>query len=306
MRSLLWFPPALAYTARGRQKLLPERRNFPLAGTYFPMHPPIRPARVPGQALRPDRSLEEEHMKFTQRMRTSSRTTRVLGLAAGTALLGVAAVGVVDATASHARRPPAATLAALSHPRLAPGSAVKAGRLPTRSRSDLARKQARSRRPGRAGEPAREGRVISAGIRAAGGEVVFYGVRIHSRQLPGVTFGIMAGRRDSAGGLTPEVETNETQGSASSAGFHAVEAASSVGSPAVAIPEFGYYAGPAATITARAGGRQVQAHLARWSANSRIVIFWFTPSTGNAPHNLTAYNMAGHKLPAGHSTSGHG
>ena len=131
--------------------------------------------------------------------------------------------------------------------------------------------------------PAREGRVISTGINDAGGELVFYGVRIHAQQLPGITFGIMAGLRDSAGRLTPEVETNETQGSASSAGFHAVEAASSVGSPAVAVPEFGYYAGPAATITAQQGGRQVQAHLARWSADPRIVIFWFARQRRQRP-----------------------
>ena len=224
----------------------------------------------------PVRNLEEEHVKFTQRMRASSMTTRVLGITAGTALLGVAAVGVAGATASHAGRSQPATLAALSHPRLSAG-------------------------------PAREGRVISTGIKDSGGELVFYGVRIHTQQLPGVTFGIMAGLRDSAGGLTPEVETNETQGSASSAGFHAVEAASSVGSPAVAVPEFGYYAGPAATITAREGGRQVQAHLARWSANPRIVLFWFTPSsTGGTPQNLTAYSPAGHTLPAGNSAPGHG
>jgi hypothetical protein len=116
-----------------------------------------------------------------------------------------------------------------------------------------------------------------------------------------------AALRGRTGGLTPEVETNETTGSGSSSGFQAVEVASSVASPAVAVPEFGYYTGPAATITAREGGRQVQAHLDRWSANPRIVIFWFSPGTspGRAPHNLTAYNTAGHRLPAGHSTPGH-
>ncbi len=72
----------------------------------------------------------------------------------------------------------------------------------------------------------------------------------------------------------------------------------------MAIPEFGYYAGPAATITAQQGGRQIQAHLARWSANTRIVIFWFTPSS--ALQDLAAYNAAGQQLPAGHVTPGHG
>ena len=56
---------------------------------------------------------------------------------------------------------------------------------------------------------------------------------------------------------------------------------------------------PAVTITAQAGGQQVQAHLAQWNASPRIVIFWFSPSTGpgHAPHHLTAYNAAGHSCP---------
>jgi len=55
-------------------------------------------------------------------------------------------------------------------------------------------------------------------------------------------------------------------------------------------------------------GRQVQAHLARWSADLRIVIFWFPQSTspGRTLHNLTAYNTAGHQLSAGNPTPGHG
>ena len=214
----------------------------------------------------------------------SLRRRRRLAAAGGSLCLAAAAFVVVTGL-GHLGRP--SPVPALSSPHSTSPAAGGTGRPAARSR---------------------EGRVILSGIRMAGGEVVFYGVRIRSQQLPGVTFGIMAGLRDSAGRLTPEVETNETTGSGSSSGFHAVEAASSVGSPAVAIPEFGYYAGPAATITAQAGGQQIQAHLARWSANTRIVIFWFTPSTspGHAPHHLTAYNTAGRKLPAGHSAPGHG
>jgi len=155
----------------------------------------------------------------------------------------------------------------------------------------------------------REGQVISSGIRDAGGEVVFWGVRIDLRQLPGTTFGIMAGLRDSSGALTPEVEANETEGSDTAPGFHAAESPSSVGSPAAAIPEFGYYAGPAARITALDGARQVQAATARWSVNPAIVIFWFPPAAspgGAALQNLTAYNAAGHQLPPGNNTPGNG
>jgi hypothetical protein len=163
--------------------------------------------------------------------------------------------------------------------------------------------------PAASGPPAREGRVIPAGAKDAAGELVFYGVRIHLRQLPGTTFGIMAGMRDASGGLTPEVETNETTGPDTATGFHAVQSPSAAGSPAVAIPEFGYYAGPAASITAWQGGRLLHADLARWSVNRRIVIFWFARQAGSAGTALTglaAFDATGHQLPAGHPAAGQG
>jgi hypothetical protein len=151
--------------------------------------------------------------------------------------------------------------------------------------------------------------VIPAGIRDQAGELVLFVVRIHLRQLPGTGFGIMAGHRATSGTLTGDVETNETTGSATAPGFHAVESPIETGDPGTAIPEFGYYAGPAAKITASAGGKQVQASIARWSLNPQIVIFWF-PATARpsatAPHGLTAYDASGHLLPAGHSTPGNG
>jgi hypothetical protein len=208
------------------------------------------------------------------------RRRRRLAAAGGSVCLAAAAFAAVTSI-SHLSRP--------SHvPALSPATS-------TGSKSGLA--------PGRAAALAvREGRVISTGIEGAAGEVVFYGIRIHLRELPGTTFGIMAAQRDSSGGLTPEVEMNETTGSDTAPGFHAVESSASVGSPAVAIPEFGYYAGPAAKITAVEGGQQVQAGTARWSVNPGIVIFWFPPSTdpGGAPlQDLTANDAAGHQLPAG-------
>jgi hypothetical protein len=163
--------------------------------------------------------------------------------------------------------------------------------------------------PAVSGQPPREGRVIPTGAKDAAGELVFYVIRIHTRQLPGTTFGIMAALRHASGALTPEVEANETTGSAIAPGFHAVQSAASVGSPPVAIPEFGYYSGPATAITARRGGRLVHADLARWSVNHGIVIFWFSRQPGSAGPALTglaAYDAAGHRLPAGHPTPGQG
>ena len=79
-----------------------------------------------------------------------------------------------------------------------------------------------------------------------------------------------------------------------------------VGSPAVAIPEFGYYAGPAASITAVDHGRVIRARLARWSVNPRIAIFWFIPPAGATLTGLAAYDAAGHQLPAGSAAPGNG
>ena len=257
-------------------------------------------------------------------------SNRVIGAATGTAVLGLAAFAIADAAAGQAGHPQATTLAAVSRTRPSADPAIKragAGRQPAAGKRSPAGKQpaagkqitgakpARGGKPGTAGSagpsgpPPREGRVIPAGFKDPAGELVFYGVRIDLRQLPGTTFGIMAGLRDASGALTPEVETNETTGPDTAPGFHAVQAPSSVGSPAVTIPEFGYYAGPAASITALDHGRVIHARLARWSVNPRIVVFWFIPPAAPAGATLTglaAHDAAGHQLPAGSAAPGHG
>jgi hypothetical protein len=40
--------------------------------------------------------------------------------------------------------------------------------------------------------------------------------------------------------------------------------------------------GPAASITALDHGQVIQARLARWSVNPRIVVFWFIPPAAPA------------------------
>jgi hypothetical protein len=245
-------------------------------------------------------------------MKFSQPATRVLGAVAGTALLGAAAVAVIGGTASHASHAPAATLAALSHTGAASGPAPKRAQS-ARALKALALRRAQSARASKRAAspatPAPEGRVVSTGIQTAAGEVVLYGIRVHLRELPGTTFGIMAALRDASGKLTPEITTNETTGSDTATGFHAVEAPMTTGTPAVAMPEFGYYAGPAVKITALDGTQHVRAHLARWSAHPRVVIFWFTPAAdpgGATLHDLAAYNKTGRHLTSGHtSSSGH-
>ena len=217
-------------------------------------------------------------------------TTRVLATtgAALAVAVGMTAGGVLASTSSQ---PPRATLAALAQSRSTPSPVPS----PVPSASPV--------------PPVPAGRVIPAGIRDQAGELVFFVVRIHLGQLPGTGFGIMAGHRAASGTLTGDVETNETTGSATAPGFHAVESPIETGAPGTAIPEFGYYAGPAATITASVNGKPVQASIARWNLNPQIVIFWF-PATARpsatAPYGLTAYDASGHLLPAGHNTPGNG
>lgn len=253
-------------------------------------------------------------MKFTQ------PGPRLLAAGLGTAVLGAAAIAAAVATASQAGPAHTATLDAAAQtrataaPKLVPASAQPAPAgaqpAPAGARPVPAPARRSSARPVPAPVPSvvRVGRVVPAGIREGGGELVFYGVRVHASQLPRVSFGIMAGLRSHTGALTGEVETNETTGSATTPGFHAIEAAMNVGRPAVAVPEFGYYAGPAASITARQDGHLVHASLARWSASPGIVIFWF-PATTTHPAPVTglaAYTATGHHLPAGHTTTGIG
>lgn len=242
--------------------------------------------------------------------------TGKLTLAAG-AVLAAAGVATAGVLASPAGRPPRATLAALSRPSAPAPSPVPSAVNPSPVPSESAPYPVPSRAPVPVPVPVPsgalpavpEGRVIRTGIRNVAGELVLYGIRIHLRVLPGTQFGIMVAARDGAGALTPLVEANETAGPDRAPGFHAVEAPLTVGTPGVAVPEFGYYAGPAVKITGTAGGREVQARTARWSADPGIVLFWFAPATGRSPATvtgLTAYDAAGQPLPAGHGSPGTG
>nr|BFE69312.1 hypothetical protein GCM10020092_026130 [Actinoplanes digitatis] len=99
------------------------------------------------------------------------------------------------------------------------------------------------------------------------------------------------------------VVTNEVEGRDRAPGFHAVQGGMEVeGEPT---PSFGYYAGDAARITARAGGRTVVAKVAAWSKDRRIKFFWFDPAT-EAVANLKAFDRGGRALPAGNNQVGVG
>jgi hypothetical protein len=151
------------------------------------------------------------------------------------------------------------------------------------------------------------GAVIDTGIRNAPGELVFYGVHVHAAQLPQIKFGFMGGYRNTTGHLSADVIVNEFIGSDVSPGFHWACAPSTVNGQA--IPEFGYYAGPAVKITGTLDGQRIRAGQAQWSVNPKIVVFWFSPADNPRDEDVTslaAFNVHGRLLPRGHNGITHG
>ncbi|MEV6376323.1 hypothetical protein [Micromonospora musae] len=144
------------------------------------------------------------------------------------------------------------------------------------------------------------GAVVSSGIRYGAQERVFYVVPVDVPSLPRVKIGLVAGRRDTDGRLTPDVLINDVAGRDRREGFHEI-GYDQQGDRAVVppVPTFGYFVGPATRIVGTVDGRQVAAELARWSTDPRVVIFWFDPTTlapGVRLDGILAYDKRGARL----------
>jgi hypothetical protein len=251
-------------------------------------------------------------------------------MAAGGAVVTGAAAAVVVIAGGTSGQPQHATLAALARPGAAATGTPTPRPRPTRTPAPVPSPSptiGSTRTPVPVPAPSRtspapspraavggsrpEGKVIDTGIRDAQGEVVLWVVKVHDKAIPQTHFGIMAGTRTRAGKLIPGVMTNEFDGPDDAPGFHAVESPMGVGKPTVNFPEFGYYAGPAATITGQlhGSGPLLHAATAHWSLNHSIVLFWFPPRVN--PHagqisNLSATDAHGNTLPGGHNNPGVG
>jgi hypothetical protein len=235
---------------------------------------------------------------------TRSRTRWLLVCGTTTACIAAVATGALTANAAEERRPaarPSSEASPAPRPEASPAAQPEASPAPP-PEAGPARS---SDRPG-APEPdqaAPLGDVIASGIDLRSGEVVFYGVEVADKALPETSFGIMAGVRKGQGAPTSRVMANEFDGSDRAPGFHAVSGAMNVEGDD--IPTFGYYAGPAAKITA--GG--VTARQAVWSEDPGVVVFWFDPadvSRDFTASDLAAFDRTGRKLPTGHSEVGVG
>lgn len=235
---------------------------------------------------------------------THSRTRWLLACGTTAACIAAVATGTLAANAAEERRPAARPSSEASPaPRPEVSSALRPETSP--APPPEASPAPPADRPG-APEPEQSaplGDVIASGINVRSGEVVFYGVEVADKALPKTSFGIMAGVRRGQGGPTSRVMTNEFDGSDRAPGFHAVSGAMNVEGDD--IPTFGYYAGPAAKITA--GG--VTARQAVWSEDPGVVVFWFDPadvSRNFTASDLAAFDRAGRKLPTGHAEVGVG
>jgi hypothetical protein len=152
--------------------------------------------------------------------------------------------------------------------------------------------------------------VIATGEQVAGKERVFRfyptepDARLQSRFILGLGYRAPGGPARSVDG------SNEIDGRDDTSGFHAVVyTKDGPVLPAGDWAVFGYYAGPAAQVTARIDGTVVKARTARWPGYPRIVVFWFSPGTGSPTPSsntgivqLHAYDAAGLALPAGPHT----
>ncbi|MEU5526253.1 hypothetical protein ABZ744_04870 [Micromonospora chersina] len=210
------------------------------------------------------------------------RRRRVAGTGAVAAVVAVL-IGVGGAVArTRPAEPPAPAATA---PAAAPPATADPSPTPT---------------PGPTDSPARPvGAVVGSGIRYDADERVFYLVPVDVPEVPGVTIGLAAGRRSPTGELTTDYLVNDVEGSDRRPGFHQIGYDQQRVPTDAPVPTFGYFVGPAGRIVGTVDGRHVEARLARWSEDPRLVIFWFDPGVltpGTPLDGIVARDARGRKL----------
>lgn len=234
------------------------------------------------RAMRATERADRNGLDLAGIMREGRRVRRRRRVAGTGAVAAVVAVLIgVGGTVARTRPPeppgPAATAA----------STATAGPSPTPT-------------PGPTGPPVRPaGAVVGSGIRYGADERVFYLVPVDVPGLPGVTIGLVAGRRSPTGELTTDYLVNDVEGSDRRPGFHQIGYDQQRVPTDAPVPTFGYFVGPAARIVGTVDGRHVEARLARWSEDPRLVIFWFDPGVltpGTPLDGIVARDARGRKL----------
>ncbi|MBM2618376.1 hypothetical protein JIG36_22710 [Actinoplanes sp. LDG1-06] len=162
------------------------------------------------------------------------------------------------------------------------------------------------------------GQPVATGLRSGKHEIVVTAFHNVNQAYPDITFGVRACAADTSGKLGPCHNQFDDVAPDRSPGFHAIGLPSNL--DYVDLPMYGYYVGPATTITVDSRGRTVTADTAVWSEDPEVVLFWFdfkdvylkpdkthpnykkqkvTPGELPDVANWSAYDESGRKLPLG-------
>jgi hypothetical protein len=162
------------------------------------------------------------------------------------------------------------------------------------------------------------GQAVDTGMSHGKRAVVVTAFHNNNPAYPDIKVGIRACAATDDGQLEPCHNTFDEKAPDRSPGFHSIGMPTTIND--VDLPMFGYYVGPAATITVKARGTVVKAQTATWSEDHNVVFFWFpldrvtlTPDKNDPSYkgrkvtggeypsvsDWSAYDAAGTSLPVG-------
>ena len=159
---------------------------------------------------------------------------------------------------------------------------------------------------------------VYTGIQQKDREIVVTAFHNNNPAYPDIKFGVRSCAAAADGGLEPCTNTFDDVAPDNSPGFHSIELPT--GGNGFDFPMYGYYIGPATTITVKSRGKVVTAQTAAWSENPDVLFFWFpldevylkpdktsplykehkvTPGEEPDTSEWSAYDADGGKLPVG-------
>jgi hypothetical protein len=120
-------------------------------------------------------------------------------------------------------------------------------------------------------------------------------------ETPDITIALSIGERGADGKIVEALTISDDRLTDHATGFHPMQAPMLLEHGLIQ-PAFGYYIGRPAKITAVFDGvTTVAAHLAAWSEDPDVTIFWFAPGEGAVEEvsDLCAFDASGARMPDG-------
>ena len=114
---------------------------------------------------------------------------------------------------------------------------------------------------------------VKTGIKQKKHEVVVTAFANHNPAYPKIHFGVRSCAATDDGRLGPCTNTFDDVAPDNSPGFHSIELPTDI--EGFDFPMYGYYIGPATTITVKSRGKVATAETATWSEDANVVLFWF-------------------------------